>query len=200
VLDTEIKRVRSSTRNGETPRTWIKAVMPRDTSFGCYRFEKGRHIREGEAGWGGPVPLALAHLHDLLLHGETRVGLVQSPYPDDKDREYIFIDPIDEEHLVDIKMTGIRGDDLKSLLAFVEGKNKRTIPKEEKPMSTKERGTLLTIIAALAKEAKIDISKPSKAAGSIETLTDQLGAPVAKRTIEEHLKRIPDALERRAKS
>lgn len=199
VLDAEIKRVRSSTRNGELARTWIKAAMPRGTSFGRYRLEKGRYIREGESGWSAPVPLSLAHLHELLLHGTTRVGLVQSPDDDDKERGYIFIDPIDEGELVFITMTGIRDGDLKSLLAFITCKTKRTIPKEEKPMSTKERDTLLTIIAAFAKEAKIDISRPSKAAGLIEDMTQLLGAPVAKRTIEEKLKLINDALERRGK-
>jgi hypothetical protein len=68
----------------------------------------------------------------------------------------------------------------------------------EKPLATKERATLLTIIAALAEEAKIDISKPSKAARLIENLTERTGARVAARTIEEHLKKIPDALENRA--
>ena len=67
----------------------------------------------------------------------------------------------------------------------------------QKPMGERERTTLLTIIAALAKEIGIDISKPSKAGGLIGNLTEQLGAPVSPRTIEDHLKRIPDSLEKR---
>ena len=72
---------------------------------------------------------------------------------------------------------------------------------EDKPLKTYERKTLLTIIAALAKEAKISItvSNTGKAAGFIEGLTAELGARVSKRAIEEHLKRIPDALETRMK-
>jgi hypothetical protein len=66
-------------------------------------------------------------------------------------------------------------------------------------ISTKERTTLLTIIAAISEEAKISVVTPSKSAELIAGLTMALGSPVAKRTIEEHLKRIPDALERRAK-
>ena len=75
-----------------------------------------------------------------------------------------------------------------------------TLPME-KPLGTIERRTLLTIIAALAKEAKIDITPPGrgKAAGFIEGLTDGLGAHASKRAIEEHLKKIPDALESRTK-
>jgi hypothetical protein len=69
----------------------------------------------------------------------------------------------------------------------------------DQPLATKERNTLLTIIAALAKEAKVNIDPPGKAAGFIEGLTDLLGAPVSKRAIEEHLKKIPNALESRMK-
>ncbi len=89
---------------------------------------------------------------------------------------------------------------LTSELARFEATFSETDDAQEKLLGTTERTSLLTIIAALAKAAKIDISRPSKAAILIESLTDQLNAPVAKRTIEEHLKRIPDALERRAKS
>lgn len=68
----------------------------------------------------------------------------------------------------------------------------------QKPLGERERITLLVIISALAKEAKIDILKPSKAAELIDRLTQTLGARVAARTIEDHLKRIPAALENRA--
>ena len=69
----------------------------------------------------------------------------------------------------------------------------------EKPLYTRERDTLLTIIAALAKEAKINIHTPGSAALSIEDLTDKLGAHVSKRAIENHLKKIPDAVGTRKK-
>jgi hypothetical protein len=67
----------------------------------------------------------------------------------------------------------------------------------DRPLAERERATLLTIIAALAKSAKIDWRQPSKAGLAIEKLTIDLDAAVSVRTIEEHLKRIPDALERR---
>ncbi|MGO9446411.1 MAG: hypothetical protein ACLPXB_16795 [Thiobacillaceae bacterium] len=69
---------------------------------------------------------------------------------------------------------------------------------EDTPFGERERTTLLTLIAALATEAGIDISKTSKAASLIEGLTLGIGARVAARTIEEHLKRIPAALEKRS--
>ena len=70
----------------------------------------------------------------------------------------------------------------------------------DRPLGERERTTLLTIIAALALEAEIDISKPSKAGGIIETRTIELDARVSARSIEDHLKRIPEALERRGKT
>ena len=69
-------------------------------------------------------------------------------------------------------------------------------------LQQRERNTLLTIIAVLAKEAKIsitDFSRPGKTAGYIEGLTDDFGAHVSKRAIEEHLKKIPNALGSRMK-
>ena len=70
---------------------------------------------------------------------------------------------------------------------------------ENKPLREKERSTLLRIIAGLAKAADIDISKPSKAAQTIEALIEDVGATVSARAIENHLNRIPDLLERRGK-
>lgn len=70
----------------------------------------------------------------------------------------------------------------------------------DKRLGGRERATLLTIIAALAEKAGIDVSKPSKAGVAIEALTIEKGARVAARTVEDHLKLIPDALERKGKT
>ena len=88
-----------------------------------------------------------------------------------------------------------------ALTEFIQSVNEEST-NAEKPLATTERNTLLTIIAALAKAAKVpvdDYRKPGKAAGYIEGLTDELGAHVSKRAIEEHLKKIPDALGTRMK-
>ena len=68
----------------------------------------------------------------------------------------------------------------------------------ERPVGRRERSTLLVIIAALAKLAKIDVAKPSSAAAKIESETALMGARVAARTIENHLKLIPEALRSKA--
>jgi len=67
----------------------------------------------------------------------------------------------------------------------------------DKPLGTRERTTLLTVIAALASVANVDVTATTKAAGIIEAAASGLGVRIGKRTIEEYLKRIPDALERR---
>ena len=71
----------------------------------------------------------------------------------------------------------------------------------DRPLKERERATLLTVIAALAKTAGIDVSQPSKASGQIEAMTTQaLNIRIPARTVENHLKAIPDALERRGKT
>ena len=61
--------------------------------------------------------------------------------------------------------------------------------KKVSSMSDREKNTLLVIIAALAKEAKVDISKVSKSSELIANLTHLLGAPIGATTIETHLKK-----------
>lgn len=70
----------------------------------------------------------------------------------------------------------------------------------DKPLGERERATLLIIVAALCKEANIDISKPAKAGQTIERAISQLGVAVAARTIADHINRIPEALDRRSKT
>jgi hypothetical protein len=71
--------------------------------------------------------------------------------------------------------------------------------KVERPLEQRERDTLLVIIAALAELAKIDVKKPARAGATIETQAALLGAEVSSRAIQDHLNRIPEALERRSK-
>jgi hypothetical protein len=74
-----------------------------------------------------------------------------------------------------------------------------SVDMQEKPLGTRERNTLLVIIAALAKEAKIDLSKPSKAGEAIAHLTEILGAPVDHATIEQKINLINEAVQARTK-
>ena len=107
--------------------------------------------------------------------------------------EYCIVDQLPEELLLVVRRN--------SLTDFISSVSDAPA-KLEKPLENRERHTLLTIIAVLAKAAKVpldDCSKLGKAAGYIEGLTDEFGAHVSKRAIEEHLKKIPDALTTRMK-
>lgn len=76
--------------------------------------------------------------------------------------------------------------------------NKACLP-SDKPLSNRERDTLLAIIAVLCKEAKIPYDKPAKAAGLIQSTATGMGVSIGESTIEGHLKKIPDALATRMK-
>jgi hypothetical protein len=75
----------------------------------------------------------------------------------------------------------------------------KAAPPEEKPLRTRERTTLLVIIAALAKDAGIDVGETWKSAQRIEKLTLDLGARISPEAISQKLREIPDALERGGK-
>lgn len=64
----------------------------------------------------------------------------------------------------------------------------------DRPLSTRERDTLLTIIAVLCKDAGYDYSKPAKTAGLIQSTAAGMGVSISETAIENHLKKIPDAL------
>ena len=70
---------------------------------------------------------------------------------------------------------------------------------EVKPLGTRERDTLLTIIAVLCKEAKLDYTRHAKIAGLIKSTAANMGVDIGETTIEGHLKKIPDALRTRVK-
>jgi len=71
-------------------------------------------------------------------------------------------------------------------------------PTVDRPLRTRERRTLLTIIAALCKHSDINYEIRG-AAQRIKNATELLGAPIDDGTIEKVIKEIPDALETRTK-
>lgn len=62
------------------------------------------------------------------------------------------------------------------------------------PLSTKERNTLLTIIALLCKEAKLDYTMPAKTAHLLLSTATEMGVSIGETTIEGHLKKVTNAL------
>lgn len=70
-------------------------------------------------------------------------------------------------------------------------------PVIEKPLGNRERDTLLSIIAVLCKEAKLDHTKHAKTAGFIQGAASSMGVALGETTIEGHLKKIPTVLRTR---
>jgi hypothetical protein len=69
----------------------------------------------------------------------------------------------------------------------------------DRPLSNRERDTLLTIIAVLCKDAGYDFTRHAKTAGLIQSTAAMMGISIGESTIEGHLKKIPDALATRMK-
>ena len=64
----------------------------------------------------------------------------------------------------------------------------------DKPLGQRERTTLLTIIAALAKEANVDVSQPVKSGQIISDLIAAIGYEVAPNTVAGHLRTLHKTL------
>lgn len=73
-----------------------------------------------------------------------------------------------------------------------------TSGKSEKKLETRERNTLLTIIAALCKYSKIEYEQQG-ALKQIVKITEENGTPVSDDTIRKTLKQLSDAVANRKK-
>jgi hypothetical protein len=78
----------------------------------------------------------------------------------------------------------------------VQAYQKATAQTDE-ALDERERTTLLAIIGALAKEAKLDLAQPYKAGETIAKMLATSGVTLGARTIGDKLKLVPDALDRR---
>lgn len=64
----------------------------------------------------------------------------------------------------------------------------------ERELSTKERNTLLSIIAVLCQETGLDLNRTAKTAGILHAAAARMGIMMGETTIETKLKAIPDAI------
>ena len=149
---------------------------------------------------GGPERTAVSLDGVLVASNDGQLFEVQTMYEGKKPDSWKtpFLHP-DKFHpagaLPEDSVFVVRTD---ALTKFVQSLNVES-KAEEKPLGTRERDTLLTIIAALCKEAKIDYLKPAKAAGFIQSTAALMQVSIGETTIEGHLKKIPDALATRMK-
>ena len=106
---------------------------------------------------------------------------------------------IDEANIVEVvsayKALIIENQHLKERQAHAKAEQPAKV---DRPLSTRQRRTLLTIIAALCKHSSID-TMGRGAAGQIAKLTEAIDANVTDETIAKVLAEIPDALETRMK-
>jgi hypothetical protein len=126
--------------------------------------------------------------HPIVSREDGTFCQLHEPYFADK--HYFPADALPADSVLVVRTSALH--DLEKRLAEPD-------QRAEKPLERRERDTLLVIIAALAELAEIDVKKPAAAGTAIESQAALLGAEVSSRAIQNHLKRIPDALERRMK-
>lgn len=137
VLSAALKYPKSSHRYT----TYLKAAMPRDTHFGLYRWdiENGGQRERVMAMMWQTIPLPLVNISDLLVHGETRVSIARRPDDDfGIENEYVFIEPLDQEHVVTVGMAGINRHDLLELTAKIKAYQETPLleGRQTKPLPT----------------------------------------------------------------
>jgi hypothetical protein len=71
------------------------------------------------------------------------------------------------------------------------------VSEHDKPLRTTERNALLSIIAVLCDENGYDTARAAKTATIIKNRADLAGIALGETTVENHLKKIPDAITRR---
>ena len=70
----------------------------------------------------------------------------------------------------------------------------QSAPAADRPLGKRERDKLLVIIAILCKDAGYDYKKVSKTTSLIQNTAASMGISIGDSTIDNHLKKIPDAL------
>ena len=170
------------------PKEWDATIAAFDALEQALRREKGTH-EEGYLQWRKESPL-------LLPSGVFM-------WFDEFERDYalfykkpIHIDTRKDEGCINLFCRLPDGIAFEQIMAGFETVRKTEAP--ESPLSTRERDTLLTIIAAFCKYESLDPAGRGTAT-EIARMTQDLGAAVSNETIRKFLKDIPDALEVRTK-
>lgn len=170
----------------------LKAAPPRDTKVAIWKFEIGKGLVKKASG----LPWSLAILHpqsiiELWQTGETEVLHAVQPFSEADDEQYHWFEEPVVVSMRDVRVTSAA---IKTIL-----ENSTSPSAQEKPIETRERNTLLSIIGVLCKEAGHDITKPAKAASTIQSTAASMGISIGETTIEMHIKKVIDALATRTK-
>lgn len=131
----------------------------------------------------------------LICFADELTGWIEKARLESKDAAVVVLRDVADKIKEILECDRVRvGSDIQKLRVRQAGSNEA-----EKPLSTTERNSLLTIIAVLCKEAKLDYTKSAKTAGLIQSTAARMNVSIGETTIENHLKKIPDALGTRTK-
>ncbi len=159
-------------------------------------------VEDGQDPGDGTVQQWLFGLHYLVLPRLTAVNHCEFQFASKKSTDHKcgdFLHGLEGwTDIDDVFSAGVvMAEELDRFLATKTLKAEKVMAEHQ--FAKRERDTLLTIIAVLCNEAKIDYTKPAKAAGLILGTADRMGVSIGESTIEGHLKKIPDALGTRMK-
>jgi hypothetical protein len=135
VLDFAITKPKHSSRK---PAPIAFAAMPIGTTFGRYEFTSpDGMVRNGSARWQ-LVPLYPIHAAQLVVAGNTFVGVVERPDDDDSDGvHYALIEPLDVDHEVTLDMVRMKRAAIESILNAYSATASSGAPESEEPPAHK---------------------------------------------------------------
>lgn len=125
----------------------------------------------------------------LDVHKEDRTLFLERRKNNDKANNYYPAGGLPADAVIVVRTTALR-----EFEQTVNGTPANT----EKPLTTTERNSLLTVIAGICDYSDIKYQERG-AAKQIADMTEEIGAPVTDDTIRKILAKIPDALESRKK-
>ena len=121
--------------------TFIQVAMPRETRFGVYVFDMdigglNPFRRKAQFVWI-PIRLRQFQVGALLIHGEVQISSAGDSEAVDglSEGDYVVIEPLGSNHVVNLDMLGIIRNDLKELArkietgarSFLDGPSRETV-------------------------------------------------------------------------
>jgi hypothetical protein len=162
--------------------TFIQVAMPRETRFGVYVFDMDigglnpfRH--KAQYVWM-PIRLRQFQVGDLLIHGEVQISSAGDSEAVDglSEGDYVFIEPLGSNHVVNLDMLGIKRNDLKELARKIKTGERSILdpPKREiaiaNPQELGRRDQQLeAILATIAKLGFEPLKIPNGCKAKIKT-------------------------------
>jgi hypothetical protein len=125
----------------------------------------------------------------LEKHKKDRKVFLENRASEDKSNQYYPAAGLPKDAVL-----VIRTDALRDFEKSLDAQNRTP----DKPITTTERNTLLTLIAALCNYSDIDLNKRG-IANQLMEMTQEIGAPITDDTVRKIISQIPDAVEARKK-